>query len=197
MKKTLSIIIGILLIIVVIGAVIAYSNNKSKKSEEQKALQSANQASMNMSKERTSADVDRDFINNMIAHHLGAIEMAKQAQVKSPREEVKTIAKAIIQVQQKEVDQLYVWKKDWYKDEAKVVVPTVEDLGAGNNEFDLAFINAMIPHHKEGIKMAEDIMKVSTRQEILSLADSIKTTQVKEVQKMEEWRTQWFEKKIW
>lgn len=57
---------------------------------------------------------DLRFINAMIPHHEGAIDMAKQALEKSNRPEIKTLAQNIITSQQKEIDQMLQWRKDWY-----------------------------------------------------------------------------------
>ena len=45
----------------------------------------------------------------MIEHHLGAVEMAKDALEKSSREEIKELARTIIQTQEAEIAQMRVW----------------------------------------------------------------------------------------
>jgi uncharacterized protein (DUF305 family) len=59
-------------------------------------------------------DYDRRFIDAMIPHHQSAIEMARDALQKSQRAEVKTMAREIVDAQQKEVSQLREWRKSWY-----------------------------------------------------------------------------------
>lgn len=49
------------------------------------------------------------------------------------------------------------------------------DLGAGYAEFDLRFINAMIPHHESAVTMAKDALNKSKRPEIKKLAQEIIT----------------------
>jgi len=56
-----------------------------------------------------SGDADRDFAAAMIAHHEGAIDMAKVVLAFGKDAEVKKLAEQIIQDQQKEV----AWMKDW------------------------------------------------------------------------------------
>jgi uncharacterized protein (DUF305 family) len=45
----------------------------------------------------------------MIEHHLGAVEMAKDALEKSSREEIKQLARTIIETQEAEIAQMRVW----------------------------------------------------------------------------------------
>lgn len=61
------------------------------------------------------ANYDLRFIDAMRLHHRGAIEMAKQAQQKSQRPEIKSLAGNIIVAQTKEENELLrKWRKDWY-----------------------------------------------------------------------------------
>jgi hypothetical protein len=56
-----------------------------------------------------TGDADRDFAAAMIAHHEGAIDMAKVVVAFGKDAEVKKLAEQIIQDQQKEV----TWMKEW------------------------------------------------------------------------------------
>ncbi|MDQ3099728.1 MAG: DUF305 domain-containing protein [bacterium] len=69
-----------------------------------------------MTSELGSKDEEFDlrFINEMIAHHEGAIDMAKQAQLNSDRPEIINLASEIIIAQSKEIDQMNQWKESWY-----------------------------------------------------------------------------------
>lgn len=56
-----------------------------------------------------TGEADRDFANAMIAHHQGAIDMAKVVLAFGKDPEVKKLAEQIIQDQEKEV----TWMRDW------------------------------------------------------------------------------------
>lgn len=60
------------------------------------------------------AQYDERFIDMMIPHHQGAINMAKDAQQKAQHPEIKKLAQKIIDAQQKEISQLKAWRKEWY-----------------------------------------------------------------------------------
>jgi uncharacterized protein (DUF305 family) len=62
----------------------------------------------------TSKPFDQRFITAMIAHHNGAIAMAKDAQTKAEHAEIKQLAAAIIKAQESEVAQLQQWNRQWF-----------------------------------------------------------------------------------
>lgn len=57
---------------------------------------------------------DQRFITAMIAHHNGAIAMAKDARTKAEHAEIKQLASDIIEAQEAEVAQLQQWQKAWF-----------------------------------------------------------------------------------
>lgn len=56
---------------------------------------------------------DKAFLNEMIMHHQGAIDMAKLAKAHAKHQEIKTIASNIITAQGKEIDQMTSWQSQW------------------------------------------------------------------------------------
>jgi uncharacterized protein (DUF305 family) len=56
------------------------------------------------------AHFDNHFLKMMIAHHDGAITMAKEAQQKSERPEIKKLAGQIMRAQQTEIGQMKKWQ---------------------------------------------------------------------------------------
>lgn len=62
---------------------------------------------------KTGDAFDKAFIEGMIPHHQGAIDMARAAQTSAKHEEIKRMADAIISAQQQEIDQMNQWLKDW------------------------------------------------------------------------------------
>jgi uncharacterized protein (DUF305 family) len=67
---------------------------------------------------------EKAYVEGMIHHHQGAIEMAKQVLTMNPRPEVKKMAEDIISVQQQEVDMLQGWLKTKYSTQESVHTPT-------------------------------------------------------------------------
>lgn len=72
-------------------------------------------ASMNAELEgKTGDDFDKAFINEMIMHHQGAVEMAQAALKNAKHQEIKDLANAIISAQNKEIADMRAWQKSWY-----------------------------------------------------------------------------------
>ncbi len=155
---------------------------------------------LNKNKMSNSSDnADLQFINSMIEHHLGAIEMANEAIAKSNRAEIIDLSNNIITAQTNEIEMMYAWKKDWFNDVSKVEINSqdhsmsmTQDLGAADANFDLRFIDAMTEHHNGAVDMANDIKLKSKRSEILNLADTIIKDQTSEIELMSNWRNQWY-----
>ncbi len=57
---------------------------------------------------------DRAFIDAMIPHHEAAIMDARQALQKAGRQEIKDLARNIVETQQREIDQMRSWRAQWY-----------------------------------------------------------------------------------
>jgi uncharacterized protein (DUF305 family) len=57
---------------------------------------------------------DKAFIDAMIPHHQSAIEMAQVAYEKSRIPEIKELAKNIVSAQQREIEHMKEWRKEWY-----------------------------------------------------------------------------------
>lgn len=168
----------------------------------------------NMSMDLGPADADYDlrFIDGMTLHHQGAVNMAKEVLNKSKRPEMKKIANEMIAAQNREISQMKEWRKTWYPKASStpmaynapmshMMAMTPEqmqsmmmsmDLGAADDQFDLRFLNAMIPHHEGALVMAQDALKKSKRPEMKKLSQEILTSQKQEIEQMKQWRQAWY-----
>lgn len=81
---------------------------------------SMGQMSSNL-KGKTGDDFDKTFLSGMIAHHQGAIDMAKLAQKNAKHQEIKKMADDIMSAQSKEIDQMQTWQTTWgYKNTPQI-----------------------------------------------------------------------------
>ncbi|MBD2773355.1 DUF305 domain-containing protein [Iningainema tapete] len=163
---------------------------------------------------RSNANYDLRFIDAMTIHHQGATEMAQEAQQKSKRPQIKQLAADIIKAQNLEIRQMKQWRQSWYANagnqpmaydsasgklkqmssEQMQAMKMSMNLGAADAEFDLRFLNGMIPHHEGAVVMAQDALKKSKRPEVKKLAQEIITSQQKEIDQMKQWRKAWYNK---
>ena len=168
--------------------------------------------SMSMDLGPADADYDLRFIDGMSVHHQGAVNMAQDVLKQSKRPEMKKIANEMIVAQKREINQMKEWRKTWYPkadstpmayhaamghmmamtpEQTQSMMMTM-DLGAADDQFDLRFLNAMIPHHEGALVMAQDALKKSKRPEMKKLSEEILISQKKEIEQMKEWRKSWY-----
>ena len=155
-------------------------------------------------------NLDRHFIEQMIPHHEGAIEIAKLAQERSKRPEILSLASAIILSQSQEITQMQSWYKSWYG----VQVPVDANVGMGmgrgmmqggmmggktadieslknSANFDETFLREMIPHHQMAVMMGQMLLSGTNRPEMKQLAQDIITAQEAEIAQMRSWLREW------
>lgn len=65
-------------------------------------------------KDKRGEDLDLAFLEGMIVHHEGAIEMAKIVVGKTKRPEIKKMAEDIINAQSGEITLMKGWLSQWY-----------------------------------------------------------------------------------
>jgi uncharacterized protein (DUF305 family) len=165
-----------------------------------------------------AAPFDQQFIDMMVPHHQGAVEMAKVAQQRAQKPEIKAMAADIVAAQDAEIAQMRGWRKAWFgSDQTPSMdkMPMVEGMssaghgghGAGTTmdmaadvealrkagePFDRAFIDAMIPHHESAIDAAKAAATRAQKPEVKKLAADIVAAQEREIAQMKEWRRAWY-----
>ncbi len=149
-------------------------------------------------------DADVAFAQNMISHHQQAIEMASLAldPTSGASREVTDLAQRIKAAQDPEVSMMSGWLDHWHQ-------PMTMDSAAGHDmgsmhsaegmmssedidqlmqlsgaEFDRAWLEGMIEHHRGAITMAEQIKDEGDNPDVLALADQVITAQQAEVDEM-------------
>ncbi len=161
-------------------------------------------STMQSSANAATAPYDLQFLDTMVAHHQGAVDMAAPCPAKAMHAEIKTLCSNITSSQQKEIDQMKSWREKWFsgaapamnmemagmKDSMKGM--DMKKLGAlAANDFDLEFIKQMMPHHEGAVIMAKEALQKSTKDEIKTLANAIIKAQEAEIKEMKEWQTAW------
>jgi uncharacterized protein (DUF305 family) len=161
-------------------------------------------SAMTSSPNASSAPYDLQYIDTMLAHHQGAIEMAKMAETKAQHPELKALAKTIVAAQERENGEMKAWREKWFAGQAPAINmemsgmhDSMKDMDMqelatlGGREFDLEFIRQMIPHHEGAVAMAREALQKSQRAEIKSAADSVIRDQEAEIKQMKGWQAAW------
>lgn len=146
---------------------------------------------------------DERFIDAMVPHHQGAVEMARVALKNAEHDEIKHLSGNIITTQKAEIKELESIKQEVFgtsqvpmdvsmgEMKSMGMMMNPEDL-AKKDPFDKAFIDSMIPHHQSAIEMAQVALHESKNQRIKDLATNIVEAQRREISQMTRWRAQWY-----
>lgn len=154
------------------------------------------------------APLELQFIDTMVVHHQGALDMAKLAEVRASRDDLKKFGAAIIADQDREITQMKRWRSEWYKD-AKPAI-NVEFAGMRDSmaqmdmkrlgelsgaDFDREFVRQMITHHQGAVVMSRTLLdkaaEIKLRPELKKLAEAIIAAQNGEIDHMNKWLAEW------
>lgn len=148
-------------------------------------------------------DFEIKFMQDMIAHHQGAVDMAKLVPTHTTRPELLKLSQDIIASQSSEITQMTGWLASWYNAKplaSSMDAPGMMDMMGGMNNlqaaqganFDKLFIQMMVPHHQSAIAMAKLLPGKTQRPELLKLGQDIINSQSAEVTQMQGWQRTWF-----
>jgi uncharacterized protein (DUF305 family) len=146
--------------------------------------------------------VDRAFVAEMVPHHEGAVAMAKIAQERAQRPEIKQLTAAIIKTQNAEIETLNglaARLEEAGIEQGELGVPE-DEMGMSHDPsmlgtarpFDREFIDMMIPHHQGAIRMARVEIAKGDNPDAKRLAEAIVQAQTKEIDEMNMWRVDWY-----
>ncbi len=178
-------------------------NGMNHNSSQMNSNMPMNHSDMKSDANAASAPYDLQFIDTMVHHHQGAVEMAKMIDGKTQNADIIKFGKQIIADQEKEIAQMKEWREKWFagKPAAKnMEMPGMMDSmkmdmsklsSAKDKEFDLAFIEMMTPHHAGAVTMAKEALTKSEKPEIKTLANQIIKAQESEIKMMADWKTKW------
>lgn len=64
---------------------------------------------------KTGDEFDQAFLDEMVIHHEGAVDMAEQVLTTSKRSELLQLARDIIKAQTSEIEMMKKWRAEWFK----------------------------------------------------------------------------------
>ncbi|MFM8524413.1 MAG: DUF305 domain-containing protein [Cyanobacteriota bacterium] len=150
---------------------------------------------------------DQPFIVMMIPHHEGAIAMARLALERARHPELRTLAQRIIGSQSREIALMRLWYQQWYGSEVPAWSGDGPGCGMGAGmvsraagpgalraaaDFDRAFLEQMVVHHRMGVMMATHAQMHGERPELRDLELAMVRAQSGEIQQMERWYRRWY-----
>ena len=149
---------------------------------------------------RRGNGVDLAFVEQMIPHHVGAVEMAQYGLQNGESEYIRTLSASIIRSQNIEIATM---RKIAAQLRAAGIRPVALGLTAaqmgmnhdtshlvGASPFDVVFVDMMIPHHEGALAMSKVLFARGTGARTRALAQQIASSQTLEIQQMRQFRLQ-------
>ena len=159
---------------------------------------------------------DRAFVQQMIPHHMMAVQMAQTAARDASHPQIKSLGASIISAQDAEIAQMKPIAKtlgvtpaampaggqmngQMMSDAQKLGI-SMSNMGmsmdmsslSSMRPFDRAFIDMMIPHHQGAVRMAQAELAKGKNPKLRALATRIIKAQDHEIAEMNHWRAQWY-----
>lgn len=142
--------------------------------------------------------IDRSYVEEMIPHHVSAVEMAQLALRSAQTEYVRALAQSIIISQNAEIAKM---RSIAAKLKAGRIPPATLGLSkremgmdhdishlVGADPFDVHFVDMMIPHHEGAITMSRVLFAKGASAETRRLAEQITFDQKREIEQMRQFR---------
>lgn len=114
-------IIGFLLGGLVVSIAATWSDDDSGSTSDMTMTQMSDELA-----DQDGDEFDAAFIDAMIEHHEGAIEMAELAASRAEHDEVKQLSRDVIRAQAQEIAQMQDWRHEWGYDDGD----STHDMGA-------------------------------------------------------------------
>lgn len=140
---------------------------------------------------------DALFIDSMMVHHQGAVDMARALQGQTRRPELLTMAGAIIDTQQSEIEFMTELRRQLFPDlpatpglatDMRAMAVAPED----GRPYEQRFLEAMLSHHEAAIAMAREALQLARNADLKDLAAEIIRAQKEEIVTMREWLRDWY-----
>lgn len=116
MNETIkTIVVGAIGVVIGAGAVMAVTGKEVENASHDSHDMHAEMEHMMQSLEGKTGDAfDKAFLEEMIVHHEGAIEMAEAALLGAKHQEIKDLAQSILSAQASEIQMMKDWMQAWY-----------------------------------------------------------------------------------
>lgn len=134
-----------------------------------------------------TGDPDHDFLRMMSDHHKGLIAMSHETIESKENIGVKPVAKRLDAEQDKELDDMIGMLDSAFKDNyTPMMMPDNQAMldalkGKSGADYDRIFLQNVIKHHEQAIKMIDDYLPKGKMAQLKTMAEKSKATQQKEI----------------
>ena len=155
-------------------------------------------------------EFDMGYLADMIAHHVGALNMISQAKNRTKHQEISQWADGMIQTNSDEVKQMMQWQQVWdyiptdssnphaghAMEMSGLMTEQMSKMSAdldrvSADEYDKAFIQTMIRHQQVAIDMSNYGPKNAKHQELKDFSQNMLKTHRDNIALLKQWQQNW------
>jgi uncharacterized protein (DUF305 family) len=149
---------------------------------------------------RGQARYEVRFMTMMIDHHNMAIEMARLCEGRTVNPELQQMCEDVITAQTAEIADMQTWLNDWYGVQHEPMMEPKDErmlarlAALQGEEFERAFMPALIKHHSIALVRARQCQKRAFHEELIAMCQMMEEMQTAEITQLREWLCQWYQK---
>ena len=147
---------------------------------------------------RKQVKYEIEFLQDMTDHHHMAVMMAELCEGRAIHAELLELCEEIIAAQTSEIETMQSWLDDWYGISYEPHMTRrgerqLESLAQLDGaEFEIAFMEMMIKHHRTAIKEGKACLKKAYHEDLIELCEDIIAVQSAEIALLEMWLDDWY-----
>lgn len=138
-----------------------------------------------------AVSADQEFLRRMSDHHVGLIHLAHETMEQKAQSGVADDARRIDEAQDAELDRMVTMLEQQFHDPyAPQIAPESEAAAAdllrrSGADFEQAFRDAVIAHHRQGMRIIDDYLPKLTRDDLSAMARAMRTAESQEIARLE------------
>lgn len=152
---------------------------------------------MQSSPDAAKAPFDIQYLDGMSQHHRDGIKMMEMAVDKAQSQEIKSMARRMMDDQKKEIEELKSIREHVKADAPEAInmkMPGMMSMdkemakleSSSGSDFDQHFLKTMTSHHQGAVKMSDAALKQAKHAEVKAKAQEIHDKQKKEIVDMKQ-----------
>lgn len=152
-------------------------------------------------------EFDMGYLADMIAHHVGALNMVSQAKSRAKREEIRRISEQMVVSSTNEVKQMMQWQQTWnyiptdpnnphaghamemsglMTDRMSKMASELEAVSS--DEYDELFLQTMINHQQIAVDMSKYADENAKHQELKDFSNTILKSHQENIASLKKWQ---------
>jgi uncharacterized protein (DUF305 family) len=144
-------------------------------------------------------EFDNKFMQKVLDHHQGGLDMGKVAEAKAPHSDWKDMNRRMADVDKTQMRKMKDWLTGWYgvnhqpRAKGKWAKETRKLDKLDGEKFEKKSLQDMIAHHREGLKAVKPCPEKAKHSDLRDLCGEMTELQTKELAEMQDMLCRWYQ----